>query len=75
MPNAGEEKKSSAVRDKVVWKEKVVLDNFDIASWTPSNLEMRRWTKKELHLKPHISPEEGGMLRWCTTRPGWHEPF
>ena len=25
MPNAGDEKKSSAVRDKVVWKEKVFL--------------------------------------------------
>ena len=35
MPNAGDEKKASAVRDKVVWKEKVVLDYFDIATLTP----------------------------------------
>ena len=46
MPNAGEEKKSSAVRDKVVWKEKVVLDYFDIASWTPSNLEWEGGPKR-----------------------------
>ena len=34
LPNAGDEKKSCAVSDKVVWKEKVILDYFDIAAWT-----------------------------------------
>ena len=61
MPNAGDERKSSAVRDKVVWKEKVfltililllgpflisnekvVLDYFDIATRTHSNLRPER---------------------------------
>ena len=32
MSNAGDEKKSSALRDKVVWKEKVGLEYFDLAS-------------------------------------------
>jgi len=71
MPKAGDEKKPSAVRDKVVWKEKV--DQKGVAPKTPyfargrRNVTMvynkTRSTVKQGLLRPKLSQRPGGVFK------------